>query len=120
MAEQLIINTNEMIVRYNEIKTAVKTLNTLWPNKVIQAISWKIPIALAENKDQKADTIDVIPLHAQQRINAALKAFTQFESDPYQDPSTVMRHPGLLFLSEIAEVKQQVDHINTLKDGLPP
>ena len=39
---------------------------------------------------------------------------SQFQRDPYQDPSTVMRHPGLLFLSETGQVKQQVKRMHTL------
>ena len=118
MTKQQKITIDEMVSRYNQIKNAVKTLNTLWPDKIVRAMSWQIPLALVENKDQKIETIDVTPLNNEQSIQASLKAFAQFNRDPYQDPGTVMRHPGLLFLSEIGEVKQQVEHINALKDEL--
>lgn len=116
MTEQSIITVDEMISRYEDIRAAVKTLNTLWPTKVVKALSWQIPITLAG--EEKKDIIEVNKLEAEQSIKATKRAFAQFQRDPYQDPSTVMRHPGLIFLSEIGQVKQQVKHINELKDTL--
>lgn len=116
--EQTKITINEMVELYQEIREAANVLNTLWPARVVKAISWHIPIALVEDRDQKAETINVTALTDEQSISSGLKAFKQFKREPYQDPSTVMRHPGLFFLSEIGRVKQQVEHINTLKDEL--
>lgn len=117
MTKQSIITIDEMITRYGEIREAVKTLNLLWPDRVVKALSWQLPITFA-GEEKKPDIIEVKLLEAEQSIYVAQKAFGQFKRDPYQDPATVMRHPGLLFLAEVGEVKQQVEHINALKNEL--
>jgi hypothetical protein len=116
MRKQPVIAINEMTIRYKEIQDAIKTLNLLWPGRVVEALSWKIPITLVG--EEKANIIKVTPFKAEESIHASLSVFSQFKRDPYQNPGTVMRHPGLLFMSEIGEIKQQVEYINALKDKL--
>lgn len=98
---------------FQTLRQAIVQFNEDWPQLVTRCVVWRLPV-LQENK-----TPDIIPverLDGHAGIAAAKEAFLQFEREVGQAPGTVMRLPGVIFVS--SGVLGRVGQINALKQAV--
>ena len=82
---------------WQEMVEAQRAFNATWPSAVVHAQVWLLPI----NKEPKGQTkITPMELVGEPAIEAAKKAILQFEQEEGQHPSTVMRLPGWIGVSQ--------------------
>jgi hypothetical protein len=98
---------------YQTLRLAVATFNQEWPELVVSATVWRLPV-LTEQKTP--DTILVERLDGHAAVLAAREELLTFERDLGQAPGTVSRLPGLIVVRE--SVLNQVLQLNALKDNL--
>lgn len=92
------------------LEQAVGEFNDRWPGLVVDGVVWDLPL-LAEQKTP--DEIAVTRLDGHVAIAKARDAYGSFQRDIGQAPGTVMRLPGVFFVSQ--SVLAEVEQINRLK-----
>lgn len=98
---------------YQALRQAIVHFNEDWPQLATRCVVWRLPV-LQENKTP--DSIPVERLDGHVAIAAAKAAFLQFEREVGQAPGTVMRLPGVIFVS--SGVLGRVEQINALKQAV--
>ncbi|WP_305846706.1 DNA replication terminus site-binding protein [Pseudomonas aeruginosa] len=95
------------------LELAVGEFNDRWPHQVVDGVVWELPL-LTEQKTPRE--IAVTRLDGHEAIAKARDAFGSFQRDIGQAPGTVMRLPGVFFVSQ--SVLAEVEQINRLKQAV--